>query len=127
MSGLHRASIWDIPDNGPVQYVSQRATRYSGTRPNLKMGQPCHYCKSRIKKLTVDHIIPRSRGGTNNYWNLVAACARCNGDKANRLPTCKCEHCQEAIDRHWQWLMEQRGNRAELMAKVEPLYINRWR
>jgi hypothetical protein len=95
-------------------------------RPITRLGYPCHYCNSRAKPLTLDHIVPRSRGGTNDYRNLVAACKRCNQDKGNRLPTCTCERCQHAIDFHWQWLMEQRGDRAELLAKVDDLYRSRW-
>jgi 5-methylcytosine-specific restriction endonuclease McrA len=36
--------------------------------------------------LTVDHVIPRSRGGKSVWENIVAACASCNRRKGNRLP-----------------------------------------
>lgn len=48
----------------------------------------CAYC-GRIfaaSRLTYDHVIPRSRGGQNRWENLVAACAECNGRKADRTP-----------------------------------------
>lgn len=45
----------------------------------------CQYCKAR-EKLTLDHIIPRSRGGGESWENLVAACVRCNVKKGNRTP-----------------------------------------
>jgi hypothetical protein len=86
----------------------------------------CHYCNSYMKPLTRDHIIPRSRGGTNYSWNLVPACRPCNHAKGQKLPTCKCAFCQNAIDQHWQWIMEHRGRRAELLSQVEDLYRNRW-
>ena len=35
---------------------------------------------------TVDHIVPRSRGGDTSWTNVVAACLRCNLRKGNRLP-----------------------------------------
>ena len=35
---------------------------------------------------TVDHIVPRSRGGDTTWTNVVAACLRCNLRKGNRLP-----------------------------------------
>jgi 5-methylcytosine-specific restriction endonuclease McrA len=35
---------------------------------------------------TIDHVLPRSRGGTNSWTNTVAACARCNGRKSDRTP-----------------------------------------
>ena len=44
----------------------------------------CAYCNGRPE--TVDHILPRSRGGENSWMNLVAACFRCNQRKADRTP-----------------------------------------
>ncbi len=46
----------------------------------------CQYCGSQRPGLTVDHVIPRSRGGTSVWENIVAACAPCNRRKGNRLP-----------------------------------------
>ena len=46
----------------------------------------CQYCGSRKPGLTVDHVIPRSRGGTSSWDNIVAACGPCNRRKGNRLP-----------------------------------------
>ena len=43
----------------------------------------CQYCGS-AKQLTIDHVIPRSKGGKTSWTNLVTACNRCNvlkGDK----------------------------------------------
>jgi 5-methylcytosine-specific restriction endonuclease McrA len=44
----------------------------------------CAYCGGRAE--TVDHIVPRSRGGTLTWDNAVAACIRCNHRKADRTP-----------------------------------------
>ena len=46
----------------------------------------CAYCDSGRRALTVDHIVPRSRGGRDTWLNTVAACLRCNGVKADRTP-----------------------------------------
>src|SRR6201996_6948989 len=46
---------------------------------------PCQYCGSR-SNLTVDHVIPRSKGGSSNWENIVASCAPCNRRKGDRLP-----------------------------------------
>jgi len=46
----------------------------------------CQYCGSTKSGLTVDHVIPRSRGGLSVWENIVAACAPCNRRKGNRLP-----------------------------------------
>ncbi|MBX6722265.1 MAG: HNH endonuclease [Dactylosporangium sp.] len=44
----------------------------------------CAYCLG--KASTVDHIVPRSRGGANTWLNTVAACGRCNQRKGDRTP-----------------------------------------
>jgi len=45
----------------------------------------CQYCGSR-KRLTLDHVIPRSRGGSHTWDNVVTACERCNSRKGDRTP-----------------------------------------
>lgn len=48
----------------------------------------CQYCLSEDSpsKLTLDHIVPRSRGGANAWENLVACCFSCNNRKGDRTP-----------------------------------------
>ena len=46
--------------------------------------QMCAYCGGHAE--TVDHIVPRSRGGALTWENAVAACLRCNHRKADRTP-----------------------------------------
>ncbi|NVK54469.1 MAG: HNH endonuclease, partial [Alteromonadaceae bacterium] len=48
----------------------------------------CLYCGNRYRsgQLTRDHIIPRSRGGRNNWQNVATACARCNHQKGAKTP-----------------------------------------
>jgi 5-methylcytosine-specific restriction endonuclease McrA len=46
----------------------------------------CQYCGSR-EELTVDHIIPVSRGGKTEFENCVTACKICNARKGNKLPS----------------------------------------
>ncbi|MEW6250086.1 MAG: HNH endonuclease [Planctomycetota bacterium] len=48
----------------------------------------CQYCGKRYptSELSLDHIIPRSRGGTNSWENIVCACIRCNVKKGGRTP-----------------------------------------
>ena len=45
----------------------------------------CIYCGSR-KDLTLDHVLPKSRGGKNDWFNLVTSCSKCNIKKADRTP-----------------------------------------
>ena len=46
----------------------------------------CQYCGTRKPSLTVDHVIPRSRGGKSVWENIVASCATCNRRKGSHLP-----------------------------------------
>lgn len=48
----------------------------------------CQYCGKRFdrKDLNLDHVIPRDRGGTTTWENIVCACIPCNTRKANRTP-----------------------------------------
>ena len=57
------------------------------TRRNIlkRDGYRCQYCNAR-EDLTIDHVIPRSRGGRDTWKNLVTSCASCNIKKGNRTP-----------------------------------------
>ncbi|MGH9029979.1 MAG: HNH endonuclease [Acidimicrobiales bacterium] len=44
----------------------------------------CQYCGSAAE--SIDHVVPRSRGGLHSWDNVVAACRRCNTRKEDRLP-----------------------------------------
>ena len=48
-------------------------------------GWQCAYCGSEGNRLTLDHVIPRSRGGPSVWENVVTSCAPCNLKKGNRL------------------------------------------
>ena len=47
-------------------------------------GRRCGYCGGVAS--TIDHVLPRSRGGANTWENTVAACGRCNQRKGDRTP-----------------------------------------
>jgi hypothetical protein len=66
------------------------------------IGETCHYCGKR-PGTTLDHIVPKSMGGTLYLWNIQPACQPCNHAKADDWPTCKCDKCQAAILRHLSW------------------------
>ena len=72
-----------------VTYVRSRATRTSARSP----AAPCSPATAgrastaaRARRLTVDHVIPRSKGGGSGWDNIVASCAPCNRRKGDRLP-----------------------------------------
>ena len=69
--------------------VAREPSRVALTRRNvlLRDGNVCVYCGgSGGQKLTIDHVIPRSRGGRSTWDNVVAACATCNRRKGDRTP-----------------------------------------
>jgi 5-methylcytosine-specific restriction endonuclease McrA len=44
----------------------------------------CQYCGTRSSDLTIDHVVPRSRGGGHSWENLVSACRTCNHRKGGK-------------------------------------------
>lgn len=48
-------------------------------------GHACGYCGSK-SNLTLDHVIPKSKGGGNTWQNLVTCCKKCNSTKDDRTP-----------------------------------------
>jgi 5-methylcytosine-specific restriction endonuclease McrA len=51
----------------------------------VRDGYTCQYCGSRGKDLTLDHVIPRHRGGRHTWENLVSACRACNHRKGGKM------------------------------------------
>ncbi len=70
------------------QYVRLPYKEISLTRRNLlyRDGHTCQYCGYSGEDLTLDHVLPRSRGGGDTWENMVTACVRCNVKKGNRTP-----------------------------------------
>ena len=56
----------------------------------------CQYCGKRTRDLTLDHVIPRHRGGPHSWENLTSACRACNHRKAGRTPA----QAQMRLQRH---------------------------
>ena len=48
----------------------------------------CQYCgkKTKLSELSIDHVVPKSRGGKLEWTNVACACTKCNVKKANRTP-----------------------------------------
>lgn len=70
------------------EYVHVPFRRPAPTKANVlaRDGQLCQYGPCTRRATTVDHVVPKSRGGANSWDNLVAACIRCNNAKGNRTP-----------------------------------------
>jgi len=73
-----------------VHYVKLPHRRVPPTRPAVMLRDlhTCQYCGDMPgrQELTVDHVIPRSRGGAHSWQNLVTACKRCNQKKGSHTP-----------------------------------------
>jgi 5-methylcytosine-specific restriction endonuclease McrA len=72
-----------------VNYIKLPYEKLAQNKPSRTMiykrdGHKCQYCGS-TKQLTIDHIIPRSRGGQDTWENLVVACMPCNTRKSDKL------------------------------------------
>src|SRR5665213_822505 len=68
------------------QYIRvPRMTRVAITRRSVfaRDGHRCQYCGAQAEN--IDHVVPKSRGGTHSWDNVVAACRRCNSAKEDYL------------------------------------------
>ncbi len=79
---------WDRPSvillQRYVRIPSGRAVPVSRRGVLRRDNQRCGYCSS--SATTIDHVLPRSRGGADSWENLVACCLRCNNVKGDRTP-----------------------------------------
>src|SRR5688500_10039426 len=66
------------------QWAERAPQSVALTRRNvlLRDGHTCHYCgtEGAGRELTIDHVVPRSRGGRTAWENVVTACGSCNRD-----------------------------------------------
>jgi 5-methylcytosine-specific restriction endonuclease McrA len=73
-----------------TEYIHIPFERRSLSRKNilLRDHSTCQYCGRQYppSELTLDHVLPRSRGGESAWDNLVACCKKCNHRKGNRTP-----------------------------------------
>lgn len=72
-----------------INYVRIPFSRLMGTAPtrNLIMkrdGYTCSYCGAK-EQLTIDHILPTSKGGKNSWENMTTCCLKCNSKKGDKL------------------------------------------
>lgn len=95
---LDDATVWRISSPSVVFYVPQQIRlTVTGTERLWKVPpvnrrevlrrdhHSCQYCGSN-KRLTLDHVIPRSKGGKHTWDNVVTACETCNSRKGDRTP-----------------------------------------
>lgn len=85
-----RAASLDLPEPRVIRllryvFVPFRAARATRQRILQRDGR-CQYCGGANRPLTVDHLLPRCRGGATTWDNCVAACLPCNQRKGDRTP-----------------------------------------
>ena len=73
-----------------TRYVKFHFHTMTANRANViwRDQNTCQYCskEEESKVLTIDHVLPRSKGGKNTWENLVTACKKCNQKKGNKTP-----------------------------------------
>ena len=65
-----------------IPYKTVRLTRQNVFKRD---GFTCQYCGTQ-RDLTIDHVVPRAKGGKTSWNNLITACKRCNSRKGDNLP-----------------------------------------
>ncbi|MDX1415882.1 MAG: HNH endonuclease [Candidatus Promineifilaceae bacterium] len=83
------SAVFEVPSVIRLGYMIKRP------RPRISLSKreilrrddfTCQYCGRQLRHLTIDHIVPRHRGGPHTWHNLVAACMSCNRRKGGRSP-----------------------------------------
>ena len=69
-----------------IRSVYRSRVPFSKRNILVRDGFACAYCGERNGKMTIDHIIPRCRGGASTFENCVACCRPCNTKKGSRTP-----------------------------------------
>ena len=72
-----------------VEFVRIPFSRVNAMKPSRNMvykrdGHKCQYCGA-TRRLTIDHVVPRSKGGGDTWENMVVACSSCNTKKGDKL------------------------------------------
>ncbi len=94
-----------------TRYAGMPAQKATFSRRNLykRDHNTCQYCGARpgTSELSIDHIVPRCRGGRSTWENCVLACVRCNSKKAARLPhEVGMQLLRPPVAPHWTPIME---------------------
>ena len=69
-----------------IRTIFRSRVPFSKKNVLIRVGFKCAYCGTEKEKLTIDHIVPRSKGGETTFENCVAACRSCNNHKGSRTP-----------------------------------------
>ena len=69
-------------------HLPRQRVRFSRLNVYARDGSTCQYCGRRLPRseLNLDHVVPRSRGGSTSWENVVCSCVGCNLRKGGRTP-----------------------------------------
>ena len=84
------SQLFPIPSVIRLIYMVKRPLmrrRLSRQAVFYRDGFTCQYCGKSSRQLTLEHIMPRSRGGAHVWENVVSACIPCNHSKAGATPS----------------------------------------
>lgn len=70
-----------------IRTIYRASVAFTKRNVLVRDGFRCAYCGSHKERLSIDHIIPKSRGGETSFENCVAACKGCNLKKGGRTPS----------------------------------------
>lgn len=70
-----------------IRVIYRNRVPYSKKNIFVRDRFKCQYCGIIMVPLTIDHVIPTSRGGKNTFENCVTSCKPCNAKKGSRLPS----------------------------------------
>lgn len=99
---VHTASMGiPVPDVILLKWFNgfiRHEVRFSRHNIFERDAHTCQYCRRRLPRaqLTLDHVVPQSRGGDDSWENLVVACLACNVKKSNRTP----DEARMPLERH---------------------------
>ena len=114
---------WPLPLIIRLSYfvlVPSRSAPPTRNAVMLRDGHRCGYCGqvASRNRMTIDHVVPRSQGGTHSWSNLITACQRCNQRKGHHRP--------EQVNMKLQWQPSQPSH-VSLILLRNPVAAERYR
>lgn len=102
--------------------LPRHRVRFSRLNIYLRDGNTCQYCQRTLPRgeLNLDHVIPRTQGGTTTWENVVCSCIPCNLKKGGRTPSqAGLRLLRRPIRPRWSPLV-QRGLRPSILSQWKP-------
>jgi hypothetical protein len=94
--------------------LNRGISRQKREKIHIRDNHKCICCPA-TTNLTIDHLIPISKGGTNNEWNLATMCSKCNSKKGNQLLPELIQFSNE---------LKQQYMQSELETKLKPVPLS---